>query len=44
VILTKYGITKGSLELDETDQERSKNAKKLFKLGKQKDKKSVGLF
>jgi hypothetical protein len=44
VILTKYGITKGSLELDETDRERSKNAKKLFKLGKQKDKKSGGYF
>ena len=44
VILTKYGITKGTLELDETDRERSKNATKLFKLGKQKDKKSGGYF
>ena len=44
LILKKYEITEGSLELDDTDRERSKNAKKLHKLGKQKDKKSGGYF
>jgi len=44
VILEKYDIKSGSLELDDTDRERSKNAKQLFKLGKQKDKKSGGYF
>ena len=44
VILNKYGIEGGSLELDDTERERSKNAKKLHGLGKQKDKKSGGYF
>jgi hypothetical protein len=44
VILEKYNIKSGTLELDDTDRERSKNAKQLFKLGKQKDKKSGGYF
>ena len=44
VILNKYGITEGTLELDDTDRARSKNAKKLHNLGKQKDKKSGGFF
>jgi len=44
VLLEKYGITEGSLELDDTERERSKNAKKLYGLGKQKDKKSGGYF
>lgn len=44
VLLKKYGITSGSLELDDTERERSKNAKKLYGLGKQKDKKSGGYF
>lgn len=44
VILRKYGITEGTLELDDTGRERSKNAKKLHHLGKQKDKKSGGYF
>jgi len=44
VILEKYGITGGTLELDDTDRERSKNAKRLYRLGKQKDKKSGGYF
>lgn len=44
VLLKKHNITEGTLELDETDKERSKNAKCLYKLGKQKDKKSGGYF
>jgi len=44
VILEKYNIKEGTLELDDTDRERSKNAKKLYKLGKHKDKKSGGYF
>ena len=44
VLLEKYGITSGTLELDDTERERSKNAKKIHGLGKQKDKKSGGYF
>ena len=44
VILSYYGICSGSLQLDDTDRERSKNAGKLYKLGPQKDKKSGGYF
>jgi len=44
VILEKYDIKSGSLELDDTDRERSKNAKQIYGLGKQKDKKSGGYF
>ena len=44
VILKKYGIESGSLELDDTERERSKNAKQIYGLGKQKDKKSGGFF
>ena len=43
-ILNKYDITWGCLELDDTERERSKNAKYLHHLGKQKDKKSGGYF
>jgi len=43
-ILSKYGVNSGELEIDDTDRERSKNAKKIYKLGKQKDKKSGGYF
>ncbi len=43
-MLSKYGICSGSLEIDDTERERSKNARKLYKLGKQKDKKSGGYF
>jgi len=43
-LLKKYGIKNGVLVLDETDRERSKNARALYKLGKQKDKKSNGYF
>lgn len=44
VILEKYNITQGTLELDDTERERSKNAKQIHHLGKQKDKKSGGYF
>jgi len=44
VILTKYGLTQGSLELDDTERERSKNARLIHHLGKHKDKKSGGYF
>lgn len=43
-ILRKYGITSGTLELDDTERKRSKNARLLYKLSKQKDKKSGGFF
>lgn len=43
-ILSHYGITEGTLQVDDTERERSKNAKHLYKLGKQKDKKSGGYF
>ena len=43
-ILEKYNIISGMLELDDTDRERSKNAKQIYHLGKQKDKKSGGYF
>lgn len=43
-ILRKYGIEQGSLEIDDTERERSKNAQHIYKLGKQKDKKSGGYF
>ena len=44
VLVKKYGIESGSLELDDTERERSKNAKHIYGLGKQKDKKSGGYF
>lgn len=44
LILAKYEITEGVLEIDDTERERSKNAKYIYKLGKQKDKKSGGYF
>jgi len=44
VILSKHGVSQGELEIDDTERKRSKNAKKLYKLGKQKDKKSGGYF
>lgn len=43
-LLKQYGIKSGVLDLDDTDRERSKTAKHLYKLGKQKDKKSGGYF
>ena len=42
VILSKYGQTEGNIEIDDTERGRSKNAKKIYGLGKQKDKKSGG--
>ena len=44
VLLAKYGISSGTLELDDTERERSKNSKCLYHLGKHKDKKSGGYF
>ena len=43
-IIKVYGITEGVLELDDTENERSKNAKLIHGLGKVKDKKSGGYF
>jgi hypothetical protein len=43
-LLEKYNLTEGSIELDDTERERSKNSKHLYHLGKQKDKKSGGYF
>ena len=44
VLLKKYEITEGSIEIDDTERERSKNSKLIYHLGKQKDKKSGGYF
>jgi len=44
VLLEKYNITSGTLELDDTERERSKNSKCIYHLGKHKDKKSGGYF
>jgi DDE superfamily endonuclease len=41
-ILKKYDIHKGILVIDDKDISRSKNAKKIFKLHKYKDKKTNG--
>lgn len=43
-IIKVYGITEGVLELDDTENERSKNAKLIHGLGKVKDKRSGGYF
>jgi hypothetical protein len=43
-ILETYGLTSGHLIVDDTDNERSKNAVHIHGLGKQKDKKSGGYF
>ena len=42
VILRKYHIEKGILVVDDKDINRSKNAKKLYRLHKMRDKKSGG--
>ena len=42
VILRQYGITSGSLVLDDTDNQRSKSAKTLAHLYKLRDKESGG--
>lgn len=42
IILRKYGITEGSLIIDESDRDRSKNTTRIFKTYKQKDKKTGG--
>ena len=43
-ILDKSGLQSGHIIFDDTDNERSKNAKHIHGLGKQKDKKSGGYF
>jgi len=43
-ILNRYGINKGILVVDDKDLSRSKNAKKIFRLHKIKDKKTGGYF
>lgn len=43
-LLKKFGIQEGVLILDDKDISRSKNAKKLFRLHKIKDKKTGGYF
>ena len=42
LILKRYGINRGHLEIDDTDRGRSKNAKCFHKLHKLKDKKTGG--
>ena len=41
-ILAQYGITNGILIIDDKDHSRSKNARKLHRLHKIKDKKTGG--
>lgn len=43
-VLSSYDLTCGHILFDDTDNERSKNAKHIHGLGKQKDKKSGGYF
>lgn len=43
-IISTYGVKQGTLVLDDTDNERSKNAKYIHALGKVKDKASGGYF
>jgi len=44
VILEKYGITEGSLAVDDTDKKRSKLTKKIYRAHKVFDKSSGGYF
>lgn len=43
-IILEYGLKEGVLEVDDTENERSKNAKQIYGLGKTKDKRSGGYF
>lgn len=43
-IISTYGLKEGVLVIDDTENERSKNAKAIFGLGKVKDKRSGGYF
>lgn len=43
-IISTYDLSSGVLEVDDTENERSKNAKSIFGLGKVKDKRSGGYF
>lgn len=42
VVINLYGITKGSLVIDDTDNKRSKNTKYIYRVHKLKDKASGG--
>jgi len=42
IILKRYGITSGSIGIDDTDKKRSKSTKKISKVHKIKDKSSGG--
>src|SRR5438309_6559648 len=42
IIIKKYGITQGGLLVDESDKQRSKTTKRIFKTYKLKDSKSGG--
>ena len=42
LILQRFGITRGSLAIDETDKKRSKSVKRIYKAHKIKDKSSGG--
>ncbi len=42
LILNSYGLTKGSLVIDDSDNKRSKNTKKIWSVHKLKDKASGG--
>lgn len=44
VILRRYGITKGVLDIDDTDKQRSKLTRKIAYVHKLKDKKSGGFI
>ncbi|MBF0236692.1 MAG: transposase [SAR324 cluster bacterium] len=44
VILNKYGITQGTLLIDDSDRQRSKSTKRIFATHKIKDKKTGGYF
>lgn len=43
-LISHYGLSSGVLEVDDTENERSKNAQAIFGLGKVKDKRSGGYF
>ena len=44
VILSKYGISRGTLVIDDSDRQRSKSTKRVFATHKVKDKKTGGYF
>ena len=42
IVLERYGITEGSISIDDTDKRRSKSTKKIYNVHKIKDKPSGG--